>query len=132
MIDFNTELQRCKTLMIDGQYADALAAARLLLQEQPENMPLHHLMASLYVCQDMLLEAASHYLLLCQFDPEFEEPHCNEVAKNYYQAGMPDMAAVLAEAGAVKLNSPALLSKAAYCYEQAGFPAKAAALKSGV
>lgn len=130
MTDFQTELNRCKQLMAEGKLPDALNAAKNLLQEQPENMPLHHLLASLYVQQGMLQEAASHYLLLCQFDPGFEEHHCNQVAKNYYEAGMPDMAAVLSEAAGIKLGSNLLLKKAAYCYAQAGYTEKAEKLKS--
>lgn len=117
---FTQNLTRCKELMLSGQIVDALALGQKLLQQDSENLPLHLLLATLYARSNELMKALSHYVLLAQFDPGFEEPHCKEMARGYHLKGLTEAGAVLAQAGAVKLQSKELMQLAIDYYTQAG------------
>ena len=116
--EFNQKLAACKGLMLSHQFADALVMAKKLFELDQDNMALHLLLATLYAKTDDLLKAMSHYMLLCQFDPGFEAPHCTELARGYHQKGYTDLAAVLAQGGAVKLDDKDLYILAADYYQQ--------------
>ena len=117
---FQADLARCKELTMAHQFADALVLARRLLEHNADNMPLHLLLATLYARSDQMLEAMSHYILLAQFDPEFKEHHCRQLADGYRERGLTEPAAILAHAGAVKLKSKPLYQLAIEYYGQAG------------
>lgn len=118
--------------MLSHQFADALILAEELFKQDADSLALHLLLATLYARTGDLRRAASHYMLLCQFDPEFKQHHCAELAKGYQQKGLPDMAAVLAQAGAVKLESPQLYKLAADYYELAGEPEHAKKIRDAL
>ena len=117
---FQADLARCKELMLSHQFAEALVLGKQLFEYDSDNMALHLLLATLYARNNQLMEALSHYMLLAQFDPEFKEPHCKEMARGYQQKGLTDAGAVLAHAGAVKLESKELYQLAVDLYTQSG------------
>ena len=117
---FDQDLAQCKELLRAHQFAEALTVAQRLFEQDEENMPLHMLLATLYARCDRMLEALSHYMLLVQFDPAFEEHHCRELAVVYYNKGLTEAAAILAHGGAVKLESQPLYELALDFYTQAG------------
>lgn len=106
--------------MLNHQFAEALELAKKLFEQDQDNLPLHLLLATLYARNNQLQQAASHYMLLCKFDPSFKAHHVVELAKGYQQKGHPDLAAILAHAGAAKLESRQLYSLAADYYQLAG------------
>ena len=118
--DFNQKLTMCKRLMLSYQYAEALEVALKLLEQDGENMDLHRLLAMLYGLSGKFAEAAVHYMMLAQFDPTFEYRHCIELVNGYHAKGITNIAALLAHAGAVKLDSKPLYEIAIDYYQKSG------------
>lgn len=132
MSPFEINLAKCKQLMLAHQYADALKLAEALFKQDQDSLALHLLLATLYARTGDVQRAASHYMLLCQFDPGFEGEHIKELGRGYVQKGHTDLAAMLVHAGAAKLASKELYLLAADYYEQAGETQQAQKLRAAL
>lgn len=130
--EFSERFRRCASLAAEQRYGEALAVGRELLgyEGQAEHPDLQRMLALLYGLNDQHMEAATHYLYLCQFDEGYELHHCLQVARGYREKGMTQMAAILAHAGAVKLQAAELYALAADYYEQAGDAQQAAEIRN--
>ena len=117
---FNKDIEHCKRLTHEKHYAEALEVALKLLEQDGDNMNLHRLLATLYGISGKYAEAGVHYLMLVQFDPTFLYRHCIELVNGYHAKGITNIAALLAHAGAVKLESKELYELAVDYYQKSG------------